>query len=210
MEWLDAAGYEPKPMIDLDGLARDLDTRPVEVLIADIALFKPQDIANVLRILTLNRPLILIGNPGAAPPNVRRDATWLDRPVSHDDFRVAVALALAEGRPARRSRRKTVAHLHSTMDGIVSQVVDVSYEGVRLQLTGAQPSVLPPYFTMRVPGFGVATVVKRVWVAQPDRRTIWCGGIIDRPLPNAKGSWKDLVDTAPTGSVEVIHGVNFQ
>jgi hypothetical protein len=65
-------------------------------------------------------------------------------------------------------------------------------------LNGTQPSALAPYFTMRVPGFGVASVVKRVWVAQPDGSAVWCGGFIERLLPNSKGSWKDLVDTAPS------------
>jgi hypothetical protein len=198
MEWLDASGYEPKPMLDLDSLARDLETRPIEVLIADASLIRPVDLPSVIKTLTGNRPLILIGNPESAPVAVRRDASWLDRPVSIDDFKMAVALALAEGRPARRSRRKSVSYLHSTVDGMAAHLVDVSYEGVRLQLNGTQPSALAPYFTMRVPGFGVASVVKRVWVAQPDGSAVWCGGFIERLLPNSKGSWKDLVDTAPS------------
>jgi hypothetical protein len=203
MEWLDAAGYEPRPMLDLESLARDLESRPIEVLIADFDLITPADLNTVMRTLTANRPLILVGNAGAAPPGITREATWLDRAVSIDELKMAVALALAEGRPARRSRRKSVSYLHSTVDGVAAHVVDVSYEGVRLQLNGAQPSVLAPYFTMRVPGFGVASVVKRVWVAQPDTGAVWCGGIIERPLPTSKGTWKDLVDTAPSSGESV-------
>jgi hypothetical protein len=204
MEWLDAAGYEPRPMLDLDSLARDLESRPIEVLIADAMLTRPVDLPLVIKTLTTNRPLILVGNSGTAPQGIIRDATWLDRPVSIDDLKMAVALALAEGRPARRSRRKSVTYLHSTVDGVAAHIVDVSYEGVRLQLNGAQPSALAPYFTMRVPGFGVASVVKRVWVAQPGAGAVMCGGIIERILSNSKGNWKDLVDTAPSSGESVM------
>ena len=64
----------------------------------------------------------------------------------------------------------------SSIDGVSSKVVDVSAEGVRLEITGASPSALPPYFTLRVPGFGVAAKVKRVWVAMPAQGSMWCGG----------------------------------
>jgi hypothetical protein len=199
-EWLDAAGYNPVPMLDLDSLTLDLDTRPIEALIADVALLKPLDLPSLLKTLTPNRPLIVVGNPGTCLPNLRRDASWLDRPVSIDTLKLSVALGLAEGRPARRSRRKAVTHLPATMDGMDSQVVDVSVEGVRLLMRGAQPSALPPFFTLRVPGFGVATVVKRIWVAQPSTGIVSCGGIVERALPNSKATWKELVELTPSSS----------
>jgi hypothetical protein len=55
-----------------------------------------------------------------------------------------------------------VPRLMSSIDGVSSKIVDVSIEGVRLEITGASPSALPPYFTLRVPSFGVAAKVKRV------------------------------------------------
>ena len=44
----------------------------------------------------------------------------------------------------------------------------------------SKPSSLPPYFTLRVPKFGVVTRVKRVWVASPGAAGLWCGGTLDR------------------------------
>ena len=67
----------------------------------------------------------------------------LDRPTSADALAIGVALALAEGRPVRRSARKSVLYLPATVNGVVSQVVDVSDEGVRLQLKNDTPSTLP-------------------------------------------------------------------
>ena len=199
LDWLSGAGYEPVPMLDLDVLARDLSTRPVEALIADVALVPVVDLPRLIRILGANRPLLVVGEPAKCLEAVPRDVTWIDRPITRDNFLLSVALALAEGRPARRSPRKRVPRLMSQIDGVSAKVMDVSSEGVRLEVTGAAPSALPPYFTLKVNAFGVATRVKRVWVASPAQGSLWCGGIIERGQPaKTEASWLRFIDTAPT------------
>ena len=199
MDWLSAAGYEPAPMLDLDLLGRDLTTRPVEALIADVALVPAADLPRLLRILGANRPLIVVGEAANALETVPRDVTWIDRPVTRDNFLLSIALALAEGRPARRSPRKRVPRLLSQIDGVSAKVMDVSHEGVRLEVTGAAPSSLPPYFTLKVTAFGVSTRVKRVWVTAPGQGSLWCGGVIERGQPaKAEASWNRFIETAPT------------
>lgn len=213
LEWLSAAGYDPVPMLDLDSMARELSARPVEALIADADLVPTVDLPRVVRLLGGNRPLILVGSPGSAREVVPRDATWVERPVTEGTFLLLVALALAEGRPTRRSPRKFVRQLHSTIDGVDAKVMDVSAEGVRLEVSAAQRAALPPYFTLRVPGFGVVAKVKRVWVAMPpidvDQQSsgadqgrpkvaVWCGGIIDKTAVKAKTGWGTFVETAPS------------
>jgi hypothetical protein len=204
-DWLSAAGYEPVPMLDLDLLARDLTARPIEALIADVSQVSALDLPRVLRVLGPNRPLIVVGDPGKALEEVPRDVTWIDRPVTRDNFLLSIALALAEGRPARRSPRKRVPRLMSQIDGVTSKVMDVSAEGVRLELTGVTPSVLPPYFTLRVPAFGVVTRVKRVWVAALGQGSVWCGGIIERgQSAKVETAWTHFLDTAPATSEVVV------
>jgi hypothetical protein len=206
LEWLSSAGYEPVPMLDLDRMAKDLSARPVEALIADAELVPAVELPRIVRILGGNRPLVLVGAPGSAPETVPRDATWVERPVTRDTFLLLVALALAEGRPARRSPRKFVPKLLSSIDGVVAKVMDVSTEGVRLEVCEAQPTSLPPYFTLRVPGFGVVTKVKRVWVAMPPQGSMSCGGIVDKAMPaKAKTTWQSFVEAAPS-TAQIISG----
>jgi hypothetical protein len=199
LEWLTLAGYEPVPMLNIDTVGRDLATRPLEALIADVSLVSAADLPRVVKTLGANRPLVLVGEPEAAIEEVPRDATWIDRPVTRDTFLLSVALALAEGRPARRSPRKMVPRLMSLIDGVSSKIVDVSIEGVRLEITGASPSALPPYFTLRVPSFGVAAKVKRVWVAMPGQGSMWCGGIVERQADKNAVAWNKFVANAPGG-----------
>lgn len=204
-EWLDAAGYEPVPMLDLDSVGRELNVRPIEALISDARFVPATELPRIVKLLGANRPLLLVGAQGTGPEVVPRDATWIDRPVTKDTFLLLVALALAEGRPARRSPRKFVPKLQSTIDGVAAKVMDVSAEGVRLEVCEVQTAALPPYFTLRVPGFGLAIKVKRVWVALPPSGAMSCGGIVDKPLPKAKTTWRTFVENAPS-TASIIHG----
>ena len=206
LEWLVLAGYEGVPMLTLESLSRDLATRPIEALIADVSLLKPADLPRIVKLLGPNRALILVGDPQDAIEDVPRDATWMSRPVTRDTFQLSVALGLAEGRQARRSPRTLVPRLQSSVDGVASKIVDVSTDGVRLEIAGASPSVLPPYFILKVPGFGVAAKVKRVWVAAPNPNSVWCGGVIEKPVSKAKeedSPWYRFVKSAPGGLMTV-------
>jgi hypothetical protein len=65
--------------------------------------------------------------------------------------------------------------------------------------------VLPPFFTLRVPGFGVAARVKRVWVATPAQGSVWCGGVIERPNESTAALWTKFVANAPGGGTQITH-----
>jgi hypothetical protein len=115
-----------------------------------------------------------------------------------------VALALAEGRPARRSPRKLVPKLLASVDGVNSKVVDISSEGVRLEISASSGTVLPPFFILRVPAFGVAARIKRVWVATPNSMSTWCGGIVEKGAERTAGGgsqWLNFVQSAPSGDI---------
>lgn len=203
-EWLDAGGFEPVSMLNEISIARELDARPFEVLIVDRALFASGAVTQAMRARNVRRPLIIIGNPEddnarqAAP----RNATLMRRPVGRDELMLAVSLALAEGRPARRSPRLAVPRLASTVDGVSSQLVDVSAEGMRLELSDQHRGLVPPFFTVRIPAFNVAIVAKRVWVAPAAQRQgrLWCGASLPTGAARAGEGWRALLDTAPVVS----------
>ncbi|MEO7157722.1 MAG: hypothetical protein ABI039_09180 [Vicinamibacterales bacterium] len=207
IDWLTRAGYDPMPMLTLESVGRELNTRPIEALIADVSLVPVAELPRLVRLLGVNRPLILVGAPKDAIEEVPRDAAWISRPVSQNNFLLSLALALAEGRPARRSPRKQVPRLTSSIDGVSAQLMDVSTEGVRLEISSASPSLLPPYFTLRIPAFGVAARVKRVWVAAPGQGALSCGGVIERPSENAAAIWNNFVVNAPGGGAAPVQQV---
>ena len=197
-EWLIEAGYLALPMMTMESVAKEMKANPFEALIADVSLIAASDLPRIVKMIGFNRPLVLVGNPEQKIEDVPRDATWMPRPVSRDAFLLSIALALAEGRPARRSPRVLVRMLQSSIDGMPAKILDISNEGVRFDVPGAVSGTLPPEFILKVPAFGVAAKVKRVWVAQPGKGHTWCGGIIERPAEKgAKMSWPTFVKTAP-------------
>jgi hypothetical protein len=201
IEWLNSAGYQAVPMMSLESVTREMSANPFEALIADVSLISAADLSRIVKLLGTNRPLILVGTPEQRIEEVPRDATWMPRPVTKEFFKLSIALALAEGRPARRSPRTMVSRMLSTVDGMSAKIVDVSSEGVRLEIPGATPSGLPPFFVLKVPAFGVIAKVKRVWVSQPGPSHTWCGGTIERAAEkSAKMPWPVFVKTAPMGN----------
>jgi hypothetical protein len=204
MEWLDIAGFEPVPMLDLSSLATSLAAKPLESLVADAALVPDTTLPTVVQMLGRNRPLVLLGAPGTQTSLMARHARWLDRPANAETLSLTILLALAEGRPARQSPRKHLRPLPATVDGNAAQVLDVSYEGVRLEVAGVRPGALSPVFTLNVPTFGVVRTVRRVWARAPGDRRLWCGGRLVNGSDRAAGAWRQLVETAPSVETHAI------
>jgi hypothetical protein len=193
-------------MIDSGSIARELETGGFEALVIDADLAAAGDTTSVLRTLGRNRPLLVICDDGVRPTADigRRDATHLTRPLSRETFVLAVTLALAEGRPARRSPRRLVSRLQAEVDGAPARVIDVSNEGARLELAERNRSTLPPFFGIKVPMFNVTVVGKRVWVnnalGQSERDAFWCGVRLDRNPERAAEAWRTLVENAPAST----------
>lgn len=202
-------------MLDAGSIVRELDGDGFEALVIDADLAVTGDTPFVLRNLDRNRPLIMIGdaNVGSVSESGRVDVTYLKRPLSRESFLLAVALALAEGRPARRSPRRLVARLQATVDTAPACVIDVSYEGLRIELAERHRSSLPPFFSVKVPMFNVNVLGKRVWVNNAldgrSERSFWCGVRLERNPGRAMEAWRVLVDNAPASTSLTTEAVRF-
>jgi hypothetical protein len=110
-----------------------------------------------------------------------------------------VAMAILDTRPVRRSIRKIVNRFDAVADGAPAYIVDVSHEGLRLEMARDRRSPLPPYFTIRVPIVGVAMVVQRMWTQSSSRpdATIWYGGALSQDRVSVQQAWRTFVDNIP-------------
>ena len=206
LEWLVTAGYDPVPMLDVESVARELETNGFEALIADLEVVRVADALHLLRNLGKNRPLIIIGDedPVAQADAHRRKANYLARPVHKELALLALSLALAEGRPARRSLRRPVARIPASVDGVESRILDISYDGIRLEVPEKHRTLLPPSFNVRVPLFRVSVLVQRVWVNAPlssgSDKGVWCGVALRRGPASVGEAWRNFVDHAPASA----------
>lgn len=203
VEWLEAGGYHPIPIALPTMPPRDLEALAFEMLIVDSDLMTVGSLVHVARYRPTPRPVIVIGDPDmeSEVEAERRGATYLVRPFERSALLFAVTLALAEGRPMRRSPRKPVPPMPADIEGVASRVIDVSYEGVRLELSAKDKASLPAMFTLRVPMFNVSIHVQRVWMGTGSTaRTagvLWCGGVLGHNPERNVVAWRTLVDRAP-------------
>jgi hypothetical protein len=195
-DWLRDSGYDLVMMPDVARLEEHFQGAPVEALIADLALApREADVRDLVRRLGVNRPLIALGEAGHLPVSLRSDLSMLSRPLTREGVIIAVGLALAEGRPSRRYRRKPVEPIPATANGLTVTIRETSVGGVGLEVSGARSTVLPPFFRLRVPEFGVHCVVKRAWMTNAD--VVRCGGTVEGDLPDAARTWADFAREAP-------------
>jgi hypothetical protein len=203
VDWLDAGDYHAIPIPFPAAPPRDLEALNFEMLILDSDLLTIGSLMHVARYRPTPRPVMVIGDEDveAEVEAERRGATYFMRPLERGALLLAVTLALAEGRPMRRSTRKSVPPMPATVEGVPTRIIDVSYDGVRLELAAKDRAALPPVFTLRVPACDVSVHVQRVWtgIGSTARTsgTLWCGGSLAQNQERAVVGWRALVDQAP-------------
>jgi CheY-like chemotaxis protein len=194
-EWLRAEGLEPVQVRSLPAAIHQVQSRPFDVLIADARFAFDAELQVLARMHNARAPLVVIGD--AAARAERHGAFHLARPVDQTLLLCHVAMAIAEGRPARRSERKCIAPFDALVEGTRAYVVDVSTEGLRLKLPRGR-SAPPPHFAVRIPLVGVGVTVRRVWMTNsPADPTggVWCGVELYQVHPTFERSWRAFVST---------------
>jgi hypothetical protein len=202
---LRAEGFEPLPVPSLHAARQAVQSRTYDVLVADAAFAFDGDLQTLARKRNARAPLVVVGGAAAAQARAERQGIFhLDRPVDHTLLLCHVAMAIAEGRPPRRSPRKCITPFEAVVDGAKAYIIDVSNEGLRLALPRGRCAP-PPHFAIRVPLIGVTLTVRRVWMSAAPAGSsdaAWCGAEIHQPPPRAEQSWRMFVSTVsgPTGT----------
>jgi DNA-binding response OmpR family regulator len=208
-EWLVADGYEPVRACSVERTAEELKARGFDLLLADESFAFQHGIHVLARGYNPRAPLIAMGpaNAAAEAQAMRRGAMYVARPVDRAMLTCSVSMALMESRPVRRSARKRVIALDAVVDGVQSRIIDVSTEGMRLEVPRGRTSTLPPFFSVRVGMLGINVMVRRMWTsATPDARrdVAWYGSELARNALRIEQTWRTLVDALPaTSAVQV-------
>lgn len=199
-DWLAADGFEPIRCPTPQMAAEEMRSRAYDVLIADAGAHGRPPLRAEGRLRRAGTPAILVGN--TAPQ--RGDAVttmpiYLVRPLERTVLRCYITMAILEGSPLRRSERRSVNMLAATVNGVPAHILDVSTEGVRIEVLREKRVALPPYFTVRVPMMGVGVNVRRVWARAPvGSPNLWYGGSLLPNRTSAIQGWKALIETIPS------------
>lgn len=196
-EWLLADGFDPVRRPTAQAAADEMRDRPFELLIADAGFafrngLHPQKAARQV-------PAIIIGEEGKHGESINGQTVYLSRPIDRTMLACFVSMAILDNRPARRSVRKAVNRFDAVVNGVPSHIVDVSLEGLRLEVPAGRRAALPPYFTVRVPLVGVAVMVQRMWTRSSPRHasTVLYGAALSQNRVTITDAWKRFVDTIP-------------
>jgi DNA-binding response OmpR family regulator len=124
----------------------------------------------------------------------RYGATFLRKPVSPASLMSTVSGCLSRVRRERRWHRKRVeGGFRVLANGQPAAVVDVSYGGLRLEMTTAGP--LPEAFEVEVAGIGLNLPVAKVWTqTSGDGATLLCGAALASDATAAARTWRAIVD----------------
>jgi hypothetical protein len=199
-EWLVTDGFEPVRCSSARTAVEEMRAHPFDLLVADATVTMREGLLATSRRRNPLTPAIVIGNSAAADP---RDAVsmYLSRPLERGIFVCTVSMAMMAERPARLSARKIANRFEAIVNGVPSNIIDVSTEGLRLEMPRHRLAVPPPYFNVRLPLMGIAVTVQRVWARSPGQeRTpiIWCGGALSANRPGAEQGWRAFVDMIPS------------
>jgi hypothetical protein len=185
-----------------------MQARAFDLLIADTAFAFRDGLHTAGRGRNPLTPTIVVGHSAEEPREaVSGQTMYLPRPVDRAMLVCFASMAIMDGRPARRSLRKPVSRFSAVVNGVPSRIIDISNEGVRLEMPLDRKLVLPPYFKLQVPLMGVAVIVQRMWTrpstGQGRTAGTWYGGALSQNRSSAEQAWRALVDTIP-----VVGGVN--
>jgi hypothetical protein len=200
-EWLAADGFEPVRRPNPTSAVEEMRVRAFDLLVADSAMAMRDELLAANRGRNPLTPSVVIGD--ATMADSRAGATMcLERPVERAVFVCTVTMAIMEGRPTRRSPRK-LAHLFEAIaDGVPCHIVDVSTEGLRLEIPRHRLSVPPPYFNVCLPLMGLAVTVQRRWAFASTGKgplpVTCCGGVLTANRPGVEQRWRVFVEMIPT------------
>lgn len=187
-------------LVDACYVATELTGAAPLLIVADASLLTPTFLA-AMRKGDPNRPILAIGE--ADEPNeaalVRKGVSFHLRPLEESALLLAVSLAQAESSSSRRSMRKLVPRLDGSIEGAPAVLLDVSKEGLRLEMDAAKGAKLAPQFVIQLPLLKMAVPVQRVWVRAaptgPTRR-VQCGATLLATDDRTVRAWARLADPA--------------
>ena len=200
-EWLVAEGFEPVLRPNPRSAAAEMQARAFDLLVTDATVEMRDGLLAASRGRNPLTPTVMIGSDTLI--DSRAGGTmYLGRPVERAVFVCTVTMAIMDGRPPRRSTRKTANRFEAIANGIPCHILDVSTEGLRLEIPRQHLSVPPPYFNVRLPLMNLAVIVQRKWarslLGQGPPPVTWCGGVLTANRPAVDERWRLFVDMIPS------------
>lgn len=206
---LTAAGCVVAGAPSLRRAAQLLNSVIPDLLIANARLRGPADVEG-LELAALSRRdhpnLPIIITHGSHHSDLENEAksrgmAFIVNPLENPEFLGCVTASLGERRPhhamVRQWPRKRVAAVPAGVDAAPAQLIDVSYEGLRLELEDPGDSAAA-VFEVALPTAGVNLKATRVWRSRTfDTNENWWGMTLVDVDSGLAERWRQFVDSIP-------------
>jgi CheY-like chemotaxis protein len=208
--WLSSEGFEPVRAATALTAIEALQSRPFDAFVSDYDFAFINEVHAAARGKARNpqTPMVVIGDGDRAAQTrtESRGASYLVRPIDRAALICILSMALTDERPVRRSPRRPV-RFEAAADGTPCHLLDVSNEGLRLELPRTRRSLLP-YFNVRVPIIGTTMIVQRVWIAAvrvagSASDAICCGAALVNNSARTERAWRLFVEAIPVRSSDL-------
>ncbi len=205
---LSANTFEPVRSMTAKAACEEITTTGAAMLVADAIFAFQQGLHAAWRARYPQLSAIVIGalDAGAQRAAEGLRTIYLPRPVDGSTLLCMVSMAIVESRPVRCSPRKPVS-FSAIANGVSARLVDVSQEGLRLELPRERRAPAPPlYFRVSVPTLGIAMMVQRRWTSLPmdatQKDVTWCGVVLSQNSTGIEHAWHRFVDMVPDAGVQ--------
>ncbi len=196
-DWLSADGFEPVPRSTPQSAIDDVQLGRFDAMVADEGPATRVGLPALVLARNSTALTILIGEGEAKGKAVTGHIAYLARPIDRVTLICFVSMAIQERGPVRRSVRKPVNRFDVLVNGVPSHIVDVSAEGVRVEVPRDHRGVGLPHFTVQVPLVGVTITARRMWSSPSSRRMIAYGGALTPSRPSVQQGWQAFIDIVP-------------
>lgn len=204
--WLAAGEMAVEVLVDACRIDSDVAGRGFGCVVADGTLLRNGYLAS-LRRQDSRLPIVAVVDPADADLAIfRRGVSVVTRPVDAATLVLTVSLAHGEGRQARRRPRTRTPRVPSRVSGVAATVLDISSDGVRLELPRAAVAKLGPQFRFQVAMVALDVVLRRAWVGRATGDVVQCGAMLMNPDAGQRLAWERLMEVS--GSTMSLPGMH--
>ena len=199
VELLRDAGHHVTGAATYDAAKRLLSTSPFDLLVSDVRVRSFNGLHLVMQTRMDHPDTAIIIITGYDDPLIdleahRYRADLIRKPIQPAEFRQRVDAALRQVHRQRRwPRKRVVGGFRVTIQGRPAAVMDVSYDGLRLELPVDEG--LPDVLDVEVAGIGLHLEVQPVWSqAVPETSRMLCGATLASEHTPSARTWRAIVD----------------
>lgn len=106
----------------------------------------------------------------------------------------------------RRATPRVQSHVGADAAGVPATILDISLDGIRLDVADAEAEVLGPRFRLQVPSLGIDVELQRAWVRRVLGDRAECGARLVSPDPSQEMAWQRLLELSSATLAGSGHG----